>query len=43
MLEAVKAIARGRPSYGYRRATAVLNRGRRLEGKALVNYKRITC
>jgi transposase InsO family protein len=41
VLEAVKAIVRGRPSYGYRRATAVLNRGRRLAGKAPVNHKRI--
>ena len=41
VLEAVKGIVQGRPSYGYRRATAVLNRGRRLEGKPPVNHKRI--
>jgi putative transposase len=41
VLEAVKAIVQGRPSYGYRRATAVLNRDRRREGKAAINHKRI--
>jgi HTH-like domain len=41
VLDAVKAIVGGRPSYGYRRATALLNRQRRLEGKAAVNHKRI--
>ncbi len=41
VLDAVKAIVGGRPSYGYRRTTALLNRQRRLEGKAAVNHKRI--
>ena len=41
VLDAVKAIVGGRPSYGYRRATALLNRQRRLEGKAAVNHKRV--
>lgn len=41
VLDAVKAIVGGRPSYGYRRATALLNRQRRLEGKAALNHKRI--
>jgi putative transposase len=41
VLEAVKAIVGGRPSYGYRRATAMLNRERRRAGEAPVNHKRI--
>ncbi len=41
VLEAVKAVVGGRPTYGYRRTTALLNRARRGEGKATVNHKRV--
>lgn len=41
LLGALKAIASGRSTYGYRRATAVLNRERLLEGKPPVNHKRV--
>jgi putative transposase len=41
VLDAVKAIVQGRPSYGYPRATALLNRVRRRAGKAAVSHKRI--
>lgn len=41
ILEALKGIVNGRSTYGYRRAGAILNRRRRLEGKALVNHKRV--
>ena len=41
VLESVKAIVQGRPTYGYRRTTAVLNRERRREGKPPFNHKRI--
>jgi putative transposase len=37
----LRELVRKRPSYGYRRATAVLNRRFRKEGKDLVNHKRI--
>jgi len=40
VFEALKGIAKGRSTYGYRRATAVLNRARRRDGKPLVNHKR---
>ncbi len=40
VVEAIKAIASRRSTYGYRRACAVLNRLRRREGLAPVNHKR---
>ena len=41
LLPKIRALTDGRPTYGYRRACAVLNRGLTLEGKAAVNHKRI--
>lgn len=40
VFEQLRDLVSRRPSYGYRRATAMLNRKRQLEGKALVNHKR---
>ena len=37
----IKTLVAKRPSYGYRRITAVLNRALRAEGLAPVNHKRI--
>lgn len=40
-MERLKWIVGARTTYGYRRATAVLNRERRVESKANVNHKRV--
>jgi putative transposase len=40
VLEALKAIASKRSTYGYRRTVAILNRLRRREGKPAINHKR---
>jgi hypothetical protein len=40
ILGALREIASGRSTYGYRRATAVLNRMRRREGRQPINHKR---
>lgn len=37
----IRAIVAGRPSYGYRRVTALLNRQLQAAGRARVNHKRI--
>ncbi|MBM3394787.1 MAG: IS3 family transposase [Betaproteobacteria bacterium] len=37
----LKALVAERPSYGYRRATAMLNRSRRKQGAPRLNHKRI--
>jgi putative transposase len=39
-LEALKAVASQRSTYGYRRAAAILNRERRSRGEATINHKR---
>jgi transposase InsO family protein len=41
LVEDIKAIMKDRPTYGYRRVTAYLNRQRRAEGKGPVNHKRM--
>lgn len=41
LLGTLTAIASGRSTYGYRRACAVLNRQRGLEGKPSVNHKKV--
>lgn len=41
LLPKIRALTDGRPTYGYRRACAVLNRRLALEGKAAVNHKRV--
>lgn len=41
LTELLQELVGKRPTYGYRRATAVLNRRFRQEGKELVNHKRI--
>jgi hypothetical protein len=41
VVERLKAIVGERATYGYRRATVVLNRERRLESKSNVNHKRV--
>ncbi len=41
VLPRIKTLVAKRPSYGYRRITAVLNRALRCEGLAPVNHKRI--
>ena len=40
-LAPIRAIVDARPTYGYRRVTALLNRELRLEGKPTVNAKRV--
>ena len=40
-LALIRAIVDARPTYGYRRVTALLNRRLRLEGKPTVNAKRV--
>lgn len=37
----ITALVAARPTYGYRRITAILNRKLRTEGSALVNHKRV--
>ena len=37
----ITALVAARPTYGYRRITALLNRQLRAEGAALVNHKRV--
>ena len=37
----ITALVAARPTYGYRRITAILNRKLRTEGAALVNHKRV--
>ena len=41
LVEAVKSVVGGRPTYGYRRTTAILNRQRRHAGTPTVNHKRV--
>jgi transposase InsO family protein len=41
LLPLITALVRARPTYGYRRITAVLNRQLRAEGLASVNHKRV--
>ncbi len=41
LLPAIRQIVDERPSYGYRRITAVLNRQRRAAGSSVVNTKRV--
>lgn len=41
LLQRVKKICDSKPSYGYRRTCALLNRDLSIEGKARVNHKRI--
>lgn len=41
ILAELRPIIDQRPTYGYRRVTALLNRQRRKEGKASVNTKRV--
>jgi transposase InsO family protein len=41
LLPLIRQIVDERPSYGYRRITAVLNRSRRAEGKPKLNTKRV--
>jgi putative transposase len=43
VLALITALVAGRPSYGYRRITAILNRKMRAEGLAPVNHKRVYC
>lgn len=37
----IQAITDARPTYGYRRVTALLNRARRSSGKPGLNHKRV--
>ncbi|AMS45446.1 transposase InsO family protein [Aminobacter aminovorans] len=41
LLAELRPIIDERPTYGYRRVTALLNRQRRNEGKSVVNAKRV--
>ena len=41
LLAAIRQITDARPTYGYRRITALLNRARRAAGDAPVNHKRV--
>ncbi|KQT50172.1 hypothetical protein ASG47_20095 [Devosia sp. Leaf420] len=41
LLAELRPIIDQRPTYGYRRVTALLNRQRRKAGKAVVNTKRV--
>lgn len=41
LLARIRPIIDKRPTYGYRRVTALINRERRLEGKPVVNPKRV--
>lgn len=41
LLAKIRSIIDKRPTYGYRRVTALINRERRLEGKPVVNPKRV--
>lgn len=41
LVREIEALLEARPTYGYRRITAMLNRPRREQGDALVNHKRV--
>ncbi|GKX36260.1 MAG: hypothetical protein MnENMB40S_38780 [Rhizobiaceae bacterium MnEN-MB40S] len=41
LLPRIRALVAKRPTYGYRRMTAVLNRDLQAEGRDLVNHKRV--
>ena len=41
LLAAIRQLTDARPTYGYRRITALLNRARRAAGAELVNHKRV--
>ena len=41
LLEAIRAVTDARPTYGYRRVTALLNRARRSSGEPPLNRKRV--
>ena len=41
LLGAIRQLTDARPTYGYRRITALLNRARRAAGAELVNHKRV--
>lgn len=40
-LQLIREITDERPTYGYRRVTAILNRGLRQAGQTIVNHKRV--
>jgi transposase InsO family protein len=41
LMAAIRQLTDARPTYGYRRITALLNRARRASGAAPVNHKRV--
>ena len=41
-LKLIREITDERPTYGYRRVAAILNRGLRQKGETPVNHKRVT-
>lgn len=41
LLAAIRQLTDARPTYGYRRITALLNRARRASGAELINHKRV--
>ena len=41
VLSEIKEVLKLRPSYGYRRITAIINRRRKLEFKSRINKKRV--
>ncbi|MCB8878583.1 IS3 family transposase, partial [Acidisoma silvae] len=41
LLVAIRQLTDARPTYGYRRITAILNRARRASGAEAVNHKRV--
>lgn len=41
LLQAIRQLTDARPTYGYRRVTALLNRARRVSGAQPVNHKRV--
>ncbi len=41
LLQAIRQLTDARPTYGYRRITALLNRARRASGAEPVNHKRV--
>lgn len=41
LLAEIRPFIDKRPTYGYRRVTALINRNRRLEGQPVVNTKRV--
>ena len=41
VISQIRAITDERPTYGYRRVTALLNRARRSSGQPRLNHKRV--